>query len=192
MTHINKPIGFVVGLLTVFAVLTGGCPNDFLANQLEERSGDVSIIIINNTPYRASFTLGGYDALWRNPPTAPELEQQRVEAMTSTSAISMDCVRNIAIGTEELYDRVIETEGHLADDFDDDAFSAFVNFSSAPIDDQAAALPTVGTAEGREVRLGVHYGCGDQLIFTFEEDATTTADLRFRIEYRLLRTSDDD
>jgi hypothetical protein len=192
MSRTSKSIGFVAGLLTVFAILTGGCPNDLLASLTEERSGEVSIIIINNTPYRASFTLGGYDALVRNPPSEPELEQRRVEAMTSTAPISMECVRSIAIGTRGLVERVLETDGNLAADFDNDAFSEFVNFSSAPIDDEAAALPTEGRAEGREVRLGWHYGCGDQLIFIFEEDATTTGEFRFRIEYTLLQTSEDE
>jgi hypothetical protein len=190
MSRINKPIGFVAGLLLVCAVLAGGCPNDFLANQIEERSGQVSIIIINNTPFRASFTLGGYDALVRNPPDAPELEQQRLEAMNATSPISLSCARHIAIGTAELVTRVIETDGQLESGFDDDAFSEYVNFSSAPVDDEAAALPTEGRADGREVRLGVDYGCGDQLIFTFEQDAAAPGG--FRIEYSLLETADDD
>lgn len=188
MRSLNKKIGFVAGLVMVFSTLTVGCPGDFVANQIEERSGRVSVIIINNTPYRASFTLGGYDALVRNPPSAAELEQQRVEAMISTSPISMDCVRNIAIGTEALVERVVETEGDQAAGFDDDAFSENVNFSSAPIDSASAALPTIGYAEGREARLGVDFGCGDQLIFTFEEDATVTGG--FRIEYSVLHSEE--
>lgn len=190
MTHISKPIAFVAGLVALFATLTVGCSGDFLANLIEERSGGISVIIINNTAYRASFTLGGYDALVRNPPSAAELKQRRIEAATTTSAITLDCVRNIAIGTEALVERVIETEGHLAANFDDDAFSEFVHFSSAPIDDETAALPTVGTAEGREVRLGVNFACGDQLIFTFEQDAAATGG--FRIDYAVLQTDDTD
>jgi hypothetical protein len=190
MNRIRKQIGPQGLLLVLFAGLTGGCPNDFIANLTEEQSGRVSIIIINNTAYRASFTLGGYDALVLNPPAAPELQQQRIEAMTTTDPIALNCARNIAIGTAELVERVIETEGHLEDDFDDDAFSEFVNFSSAPVGDVAAALPTVGTAAGRAVRLGVDYGCGDQLIFTFQQDAT--AEGGFRIEYDLLETGEDE
>lgn len=190
MSHTNKPIGFVAGLVALFAALTAGCPGDFLANLIEERSGRISVIIVNNTAYRASFTLGGYDALVRNPPSAPELEQQRIEATTTTSAITLDCVRNIAIGTEALVERVIETEGHLAAGFDDDAFSELVHFSSAPIDDEAAALPTEGYAEGREVRLGVDFACGDELIFTLEQDGAATGG--FRIDYTVLRTEDTD
>ena len=54
----------------------------------------------------------------------------------------------------------------------------------------AAALATAGTAEGIEVRLGVDYACGDQLIFTFVEDAEANGG--FRIEYSLLRTERDE
>jgi hypothetical protein len=190
MTDINKPIALVAGLVALFATLAAGCPDDFVANLIEERSGRISVIIINNTPYRASFTLGGYDALVRNPPSDAELQQRRLEAMTTTSPISLNCVRNIAIGTEALVERVIETEGNLAANFDVDAFSELVHFSSAPIDDPAAALPTVGTAEGREVRLGVDFACGDQLIFTFEQDATATGG--FRIDYNVLQTESTD
>lgn len=190
MSHVNKPMRSVAGLLAVFVALTGGCLCDFVANQIEERSGRISVIIINNTPYRASFTLGSYNALALNPVTAPDLEQRRVEALTTSATITLDCARNVAIGTTELVERVIETEGHLAAGFDDDAFSEFVNFSSAPIDDEAAALPTVGTADGIEVRLGVNFACGDQLIFAFEQDETASGG--FRIDYSVLQTGENE
>jgi hypothetical protein len=188
--QVNKPIGFLAGLVAALAALTGGCTGDFLSNLIEERSGNISVIIINNTPYRASFTIGAYDALALNPVTAPDLDQRRVEAMTSTAPFNLNCVRNVAIGTAELVERVIETEGDLANGFDQDAFSEFVNFSSAPIDDEAAALPTIGTADGLEVFLGVDFACGDQLIFTFQEDATAPGG--FRIDYSVLQTGADE
>lgn len=190
MSRISKSLGFVAGLAAVVVMLAGGCTNTFVLNQVEELSGDVSIIIINNTPYRASFTLGGYNAMLLDSPVAPELDQERLEAMTSTSAISLSCARNIAIGTAELVELVIETEGNLESDFDDDAFSEYVNFSAAPIDEEGAALPTEGTAEGIEVLLGVDYACGDQLIFTFEQDETASGG--FSIGYQVLQTGTDD
>jgi hypothetical protein len=190
MNHMHKLIAVAAGLLMVLAALSGGCPNDLIANLIEEQTGQVSVVIINNTDYRASFTLGGYDAFALNPPVAPQLEQRRLEANSTTTPISPTCARNIAIGTAELIERAIETEANLEDGFDDDAFSESVNFSSAPIGDPAAALPTIGTAEGREVRLGVDYACGDRLIFTFVQDATAAGG--FRIEYSLLQTGEDE
>ena len=190
MSHLRKPSCFVASLVMLFGTLIVGCPSDFLANLTEERSGSVTVIVINNTEYRASFTLGGYDDLIRNPPAAADLSQQRVEALTSTAAITLDCVRNIAIGTDDLVQRVLDTDGDEVSNFDDDAFSANINFSSAPIDSTQAALPTVGTAAGIEVLLGVDFACGDQLIFTLEQDATATGG--FSIDFNVLQTDADE
>jgi hypothetical protein len=190
MSHANKWIGFAAGVVTIFVAFTAGCLGDLFANLVEERSGDVTVIVINNTPYRAAFTLGGYDALHRDPPGDVSLEQQRLEAHTTTAPITLTCNRNTAIGTEALVQRVIDTEADEADDFDADAFVAVVRFSSAPADSDAAALPTAGTAEGVEVRLGVDYACGDQLIFTLLEDAAAPGG--FRVAFELLHSEQDD
>ena len=117
-------------------------------------------------------------------------QQQRLEAMTSTEPLTLACRHQTSVGTDELVQRMIDTDVPDEDGFDDDAFASVVSFSSAPSDSVAAALPTVGTAAGREARLGVDYACGDQLIFTFVEDATATGG--FRIEYRLLRSGADE
>ena len=190
MSHANKWVALAAGVVGVLAVLTAGCIGDLVANLIEEQSGNVTVIIINNTPYRAAFTLGSYDALNRDPPGEVRLDQQRLEAHTSTTPVTLTCGRNTAIGTEALVQRVIDTEADEADDFDADAFAAVVRFSSAPADSDAAALPTAGTAEGVEVRLGVDYACGDQLIFTLLEDATAPGG--FRVEFDLLHSGEDD
>ncbi len=157
---------------------------DLVYNQIEERSGTVEVLVINNTPYRASFTIGSYDAWDLNPPGRVDFEQRRIEAHTTEAVFEIDCKRNIAIGTQALVDRMLETDADDASGFDLDAFGAKVNFSSAPVDSGAAALPTVGTAEGIEVLLGVDYACSDRLIFTFEEDPAAPGG--FRIDYELL------
>ena len=188
----NQPVRAIraaAALATVFAGLTGGCTGELLDNLIEEQTGDIAVVLINNTPHRAVFTLGAYDAWVRSPRVAPELSQQRLERMTST-AVVIPCKRNTAIGTDALVEQIIRTETDLTPDFDADAFSAVVNFSSAAVDSTAAALPTEGTAEGIEVLLGVDYACGDQLIFTFEEDATATGG--FRIDYTLLHAEEDE
>lgn len=186
MRTVSKSIGFVAGLAGVLVVVTGGCA-DFLANLIEERSGNVTAVFINNTPYRAAFTFGTYDALDRDLPYGEvDLRQRWVEAMTSSASLTVSCRRNFAIGTEEFVQRVRDTEANLGPQFDDDAFDTVVHFSNAPSDSDAAALPTVGTAEGREVRLGVDYACGDELIFTFVHDASAPEGERFAIEFRLL------
>ncbi|MFQ5807903.1 MAG: hypothetical protein ACE5I3_15770 [Phycisphaerae bacterium] len=190
MSHASKSIGLAVGLVTVATALTTGCSGDFLANLIEERSGNITVIIINNTPYRAAFTLGSYDALDRDPPGNVNLEQRRLEGNMSMGPVTIPCNRNTAVGTTALIQRAIDNDADERADFDADAFVTVVNFSSAPADSDAAALPTVGTAEGVEVRLGVDYGCGDELIFTFVEDAAAPGG--FRIEFRLLPAEEEE
>jgi hypothetical protein len=188
MRHAHEWIG--VGAAIVVATLTAGCTGELVANLIEERSGEITVVVINNTPYRAAFTLGGYDALQRDPLGEVDLQQQRLEENTSTSPLTLSCSRNTAMGTEALVQRVIDTKADEADDFDADAFAAVIRFSSAPADSDAAALPTAGTAEGVEVRLGVDYACGDQLIFTLIQDAAAPGG--FRVDFDLLHSTEDE
>ena len=161
-----------------------GCA-DFIANQIEERSGSITVTFINNTRYRAAFTFGSYDPLDRDLPRGPvDLGQQRIEAMDIRDGINVDCQRSFVIGTEEFIQRALDLEEDDKAGFDADAFDTVVHFSSAPLGSDAEALPTVGTAEGLEMRLGVDYACGDELIFTFVEDSSAPGG--FSIEYRLL------
>ena len=191
MHPIRKRIGFgaLLAALSCLVVLTG-CPG-FLANITEEKSGVVALVIINNTPYRASFTVGGYDAWVLNPPGEVEIVQRALEGYETDDSVSLDCARNTAIGTNALVERITLTEQNLDDTFNLDLFSANVNFSSASVDSDAAYLPTEGTAAGIEVKLGVTYACADQLIFTFEENETPVDGHRFRIDYVLLHTDED-
>lgn len=189
MSHASRSIGFAAAFLAPLTALTAGCSGDLVANLTEERTGNISVIIINDTPYRAALTLGGYDALVRDPFGPVDVSQQRIEAKTSTTPITLTCTRNTAIGTDALVERMIRTDADDVSGFDDDAFGPVVNFSSAPADSEAAALPTVGTAEGLEVRLGVDYACGDELIFTLVEDSAASGG--FRIEFRLLHATEE-
>jgi hypothetical protein len=191
MYSIRKRIGFGALLAAVGCLVAlTGCP-PFLSNLTEEKSGSVSLIIINNTPYRASFTLGGYDAWVLNPPGEVEIKQLALEANLTENGVTLECARNVAIGTDAMAERIVLTEQNLGSTFNQDLFSANVNFSSAPADSDAANLPTEGTAAGLEVRLGVDFACTDQLIFTFEENETPVNGHRFRIDYELLHMATD-
>lgn len=191
MHPIRKRIGFgaLLAALGCLVLLTG-CPG-FLANLTEEESGSVSILIINNTPYRASYILGGYDAWVLNPPGEVEIQQLTLEGLQTDDGISLTCARNVAIGTDALIERITLTEQNLEDTFDLDIFSKNVNFSSAASGSDAANLPTEGTAAGVEVRLGVDFGCTDQLIFTFEENETPVNGHRFRVDYEVLHAAQE-
>jgi len=186
MTQRSQRTGLTIGMLALLAGLMTGCLGDLVANLVEERTGEVTIIFINDTPYRAGFSFGSYDAFERSKTASITFEQQSVEPNTNTTPVSLPCRRNTAVGTEAFIERVLYTDTQLGTSYDPDIFGPLVNFSSAAPDSPAAGLPIEGTAVGIEVRLGVDYAWGDQLIFTFVEDAAAPGG--FRIEYDLVHS----
>lgn len=167
----------------LFAVFTG-CIGTIAQNQLAERTGDITFVFINSTPYRAAFSYGTWDA-WDRTPGPVDLQQLQLAPNTTSDEATVPCRRNAAVGTQDFVDRVIATRAdEELQDFDPDAFDTVVHFSSAPSGTGAAALPTVGTALGIEKLLGVDYSCGDQLIFTFVEDPD--AEGGFRIDFEVI------
>lgn len=172
-------LGFALGLLAAAA----GCTPDLFDNLTKERTGNISVSFVNNTPYRAAFSYGTYDA-WDRSPGPVSLQQLRLAANSTSASTSVTCRRNLAIATPDFVERVIDTEADDTDTFDPDAFDTTVHFSSAPSDSDAAALPTAGTAEGIELLLGVDYSCADQVIFTFAEDPDRPGG--FRIDYEVI------
>ncbi len=176
-------------LPTTGLLLIAGCA-PFLQHISEERSGNVTVLIINNTPYRAALTAAMWDSLDRDPPGQIVIQQERIEAGQSAQ-FTIACRRNFAIGTEEMVQRVIDTNtDQNTQNFDNDAFDSVVHFSNAPADAATAALPTVGTAEGREVLLGLDFSCGDLLIFTLEQDPTAAGG--FRIDFEVIPDVEQD
>ncbi|MEP0845226.1 MAG: hypothetical protein HRF50_00235 [Phycisphaerae bacterium] len=178
------------GLLAAsgLAVTLTGCDGAALANFFEERSGNVSVVIINNTPYRALLTLGAYDEMDRNPPGAVQTQQQRIEANTAISPLTVPCRRNTAINTARLIRRLVDTSATAT--LDADLLDTVIRFSAAPSGSQAADLPTAGTAAPIEVLLGSDYTCGDQLIFTLSEDPNSAGG--FRVDYSVIMDEEDD
>lgn len=186
MKKTSRSIGVTGGLVLAWLVGSSGCSTQFLSNQTQEITGNITVLVINNTPYRASFSIATWDALDLIPPGPIDFQQFRIEANTTNPLITLTCHRNAAIGTQDLIDRALATNADAAGGFDPDAFTTDVNFSSAPADSAAAALPTVGTAkDGIGVRLGVEYNCGDELIFSFQQDPTAPGG--FRIDFNVLR-----
>ncbi len=179
----NIVISGLLALMVAGLFSVGGCIGDLARNQMAERTGNISLVFINNTEYRAIFTYGVYDA-WDRSPGPVELQQLTLAPNSSSSPATLPCARNVAIGTDDFVERVLETEADQADDFDPDAFNTEVYFSSAPADSVAGSLPTAGTARGIEKLLGVDYSCEDRLIFTFVEDPD--AKYGFRIDYEVI------
>ncbi|QOJ13408.1 MAG: hypothetical protein HRU75_01600 [Planctomycetia bacterium] len=170
------------------------CTAGFLSYITEERQGNVFVIFVNNAPARAAFTFGSYDSLDRNPPGAVALQQLRIEANSSAAQVTLPCRRDIAVATAALIKRAIDTDADRnLTNFIADAFGETVHFSTAPANSDASSLPTAGEANGRNMRLGVDFTCGDTLIFTFEEDPDAPGG--FRIDFEVIpdvEPDDDD
>ena len=156
-------------------------PGDLLANLTEERSGDITLQFINNTPFRASFTAGVYDDLDRDPPGQVVVQQRAVEGNDSTEVITTTCARDLSVGTDKLVQRIQDTGADQVASFNQDLFSAQVNFSSAPADSDAANQPVEGFAEGITLRLANDYACLDRVLFVFEQDATAPGGFRIDV-----------
>lgn len=155
-----------------------GCSGDFIANQTEELAGNITVVFINNTPFRASFSFGAFNALDRNPPGSMVFQQIQVEANTSSNTSTISCRRDFAVGTEELLIRAVQTNSTSLGGFNPDIFRDDVAFSSAPLTAVGNGLPTDGTAKGRNFRVGVDYTCEDQLLVSFEVDDSAPGGFR--------------
>ncbi len=178
-------IRLVWGMSAALLPLVWACLGEVYLNQTKERAGNVSMVFINSTPHRAIFTVGTWDAWDRLGPGPIQLDFLRLAGNSTSGVFSLACRRNAAVGTEKLVKRALDTDADDADDFDANAFGAQVRFSSAPTDSEAADLPTAGTAEGREVLLGVDYSCADRLVFTFVEDPAAPGG--FRVDFEVIR-----
>jgi hypothetical protein len=164
-----------------------GCGGAFLTNNTAVRFGDIRVRFINATRYRAAFSFGTYDPLDRLANVGPA-QQLRLENNSTSREFEITCRRSFVIGTEAFIQRAIAAgQDLLTEDFDADAFTSYISFSSAEADSPAAALPTRGTAEGVERLLGVDFSCEDLLIFTFVESADAPGG--FRVDFQVLRDS---
>ena len=174
-------VGLVLTFVSIgFLTALVGCPATLLLNQTAERTGNITVTFINETPYRASFTFGTWDALDRSPLGPISFGQDRLAGMESAPT-SLLCARNFAIGTQDMYDRVVD--GGDLTTIDEDAFDIVVHFSDAPEGSDLEGVATVGTALGIEKLLGIDYTCGDQLIFYL----CSGSGCGWRISYRLRR-----
>lgn len=175
-----------VGLIVLAAtaiVISGGCPESVFQNLTKERTGNISMQFINNTDYLAAFSYGSWDE-WDHSPGDATLEQLLLSPNSVSTAATVPCRRNAAVGTQRFVNRVLATQADDTDDFIPEAFDVTVHFSSAPTGSDAEQLPTAGTAAGVEVWLGVDYSCGDQLVFTFWEDPDAPGG--FRVDYEVI------
>lgn len=178
-----------VGAGALLALLFGCDPNT-INHLTEERAGNITVLVINNTTSRAGLSFGSWDSLDRDPPAPMTLQQLRIEPLTSAPVATIACRRNVAIGTDGLIQRALDTDVDDSPVVAAELLVTVVNFSDAPTGSDGADLPTAGTAKGREVLLGIDFSCGDQLIFTLVEDPSDPRG--FRIDYSVLVDEEDD
>ena len=186
------------GLLFTFAAMLASCSSTALFN-LTAANRDfgpngqptprtLSVGFINNTPFRAIFTFGGYDQL--NEDGLPlNFGQLRLEGNTTSNTVSQPCRKTFSVGGDELI-RLIEVniDNPLIVVTDQQALVRGVNFSSAPANSPLAASPTEGTAEGVALLAGIDYACirpstddptgTGLLLITFEQDAMAPGGFR--------------
>jgi hypothetical protein len=183
MTFRQILVSGLVALATVAALSSvAGCSETIRANLTKERTGNISIQFNNTTPYAAAFSYGTWDA-WDNFSTNMGFDQLRVGPNATSTVATLACARNMAVGTDALVERVLETETDTTTaDFDPDLFDTVVRFSRAADGTDAGNLPTEGTAAGVELLLGVDYSCADQIIITFVEDPDAAGGFRIDVE----------
>jgi len=155
-----------------------GCASDAwlfatasLGGDTAGQRGNVQVVFINNTPYRATFTFGAYDNLDRN--TAPALQQfssetdtRTLEGDSETEPITVQCHRIFSIGGEGLIARVQE---NLAEDaFEEAALVPGVYFSSLAAGEEFADLPNEGVAAAHDAFIGADFDCGSLIVYRLE------------------------
>ncbi len=177
--------------LCLATLAVAGCINfDAFVNNTKEIEGQVGVVFTNSTIYNISFTWGTWNDLDRQTPRLVDIDQVRLSGLTSTDIRLLPCARNMAIGTDKFVDWVM-----LSSEIDELAFeiellNPVVHFSDAATDTDASTSPTVGTAEGVELLLGLDYSCDDQIMITFVEDPDATGG--FRLEWAVIKDQNRD
>lgn len=164
---------------------------DFTSPFGQQTPRAISVGFINNTPFRAIFTFGGYDQL--DSTTLPTFfGQLRLEGNTSSPVQTQPCRKTFSVGGAELIYLIQQNEDKPSITVTDpDALVDGVNFSNAPLGSPLEAAPTEGTALGSVKLNGVDFSCvranidastgTGLLLFTFEQDAAAPGG--FRIDY---------
>jgi len=147
--------------------------------------GSVGVIVLNNTPYRAVFTLGSYDQ--SVPDAEPDFAQFPLDGNAVLDAnedggfLTFDCARVFSIGGGRLID-LIDPD---TEDVQQSALIEGVEFFD--LADEAQPV-SQGLANPFEVLLGVDFPCNALLVFKLEVNDTGSAP--FRVDYELIPSSD--
>ena len=176
--------GGVLALAAAWAYTAlSGCTSQVVLNLTKAKTGNITIVFANTTPYAAGFSFGTWDAWDRGPGTA-QLLQLSVDPHTSSTAQTATCARNLSVATQRFVDRVLATNADQTTSFIPEIFDSVVHFTQAPTGSQVTGLPSAGTAAGVELLLGVDYSCADEIIFTFVEDPDAPGG--FRVDHEVI------
>jgi hypothetical protein len=174
----------LVGCVAALGWVQCGCNQTIVANLTKEKTGNITVSFNNTTDFAAGFSYGTWDE-WDRSPGAVNFRQLSVDGHAVSSQVTIACARNLAVGTQLLYDRVVDTKADDTTSFIPEIFDTVVHFSQNLEDSSTTGLPTAGTAEGLELLLGVDYSCGDQVIFTFVEDPDAPGG--YRIDHEVIQ-----
>lgn len=152
--------------------------------------GTVTAVVVNNTPFFASFTIGAYDQLYdtqtmtgydpANPSTSANYYQffadpaypqyHPLEGNTPPQTFTFECRRAVSLGDHDLIQaiRKRDTDAKLSMlDPEDEG----ITFSDKLPTDASAQKFTINGFANQVQLLGVNYQCYSLVVFTFELDA---------------------
>ncbi len=149
--------------------------------------GNVGVVIINNTPHRAVFTLGSYDQT--DPDSRPDFDQYDLndrglvlEGDEAEGILAFECGRVFSLGGPRLLALIA---ANLPDaDTSDEALIEGVEFFSVDPDNPDADPVSEGTAAPFEALLGVDFPCNALLIFRLE--INDGGQRPFRVDFELI------
>jgi len=186
----------LAGSITVLLALTVSCTEEAFLNlttalgtgQVNSR-GVVTVQFVNNTPFRAIFTVATFSFLDQF--AAPNDVVQFADGQDDTRLLegnsvegpdTFTCDRVLSIGGARMIHQIRATDSD--EGLDEDALRPGVGFSNAVIGDPLATLPTEGTAEPLDILQGAEFPCEAQIIITFEQDSASPGG--FRIDRQVI------
>ena len=184
----TRAVLFVVGL-----IFSPGCGVDFsirtasFGGDVAGGRGQIQVVFINNTPYRAVFTVATYDQTDQfSEPDFRQFGQDDegliLEGDTTSGIGSLECARAFSIGGPRMLALIAE---NLPDaTLEEEATIEGVEFFSVPDDGSAAAPVSQGKAPPFEALLGEDFPCNALLIIYLEIDDLGPAP--FRVDFELI------
>lgn len=194
-----------MGMALMLLALVPACP-DALYNNVASlggttagQRGNTSVVIENQTPYRAIFTIGVYDP--QDETSKPVYYQFAVDsdqtqntfnrglaaaAVTPQGAMVFTCGRVVSFGGQEMIDRINADNLAPANGapVNDAALRAGIYFSDKPLDDSDANGVTDPVLHADPVTslLGPDYECDALLIYRIMLDSSKPDGVRVTID----------